>query len=321
MARYLDPKNDMTFKRIFGENPRLLISFLNALMPLDPGRLIESVEYLSPEQVPENPLNKNSIVDVKCIDNYKRQFIVEMQMYWSEIFKSRMVFNASKAYVRQIGKGKSYHLLQPVYALGIINDTFDRKTEEFYHHYRTINRYNTEEIIEGLEFVLVELEKFKPAKWEDRKMAVLWLRFLREIEDRTQEVSVDLLENTEIQEALALCEEGAFSREELELYDRYWDRIRTEKGLNDQARAEGLTEGLAKGLAEGESKGLAKGLAEGESKGLAKGLAEGEAKGLEKAVLSAYQNNFSIEQIQAFSNLSKDSIHEILNRNKLAGET
>ncbi|MDR0687643.1 MAG: Rpn family recombination-promoting nuclease/putative transposase, partial [Prevotellaceae bacterium] len=33
MARYLDPKNDLTFKRIFGEHPDLLKSFLNALMP------------------------------------------------------------------------------------------------------------------------------------------------------------------------------------------------------------------------------------------------------------------------------------------------
>jgi predicted transposase/invertase (TIGR01784 family) len=293
MARYLDPKNDLTFKRIFGEHPHLLISFLNALMPLAPGRRIESIEYLLPEQVPESPLGKSSIVDVKCIDNFSRHFIVEMQMYWSEIFKSRIVFNASKAYVRQIGRGESYHLLQPVYGLGIINDTFDPNTEEFYHHYQTINRDNTDEVIEGLEFVLIELDKFKPEKWTDRKMAVLWLRFLREIEDRTQKVPAELLENEEIQEALALCEEGAFTPEELEMYDQYWDRISTEKGLNDQARAEGM------------------------AKGHTEGLAKGRAEELKRIVLTAYQNNLSIEQIQAFSGLSKDDIHEILKQNKL----
>jgi predicted transposase/invertase (TIGR01784 family) len=301
MARYLDPKNDLTFKRIFGEHPHLLISFLNALMPLPPERLIESIEYLSPEQVPENPLGKNSIVDVKCTDNYGRQFIVEMQMYWSDIFKSRLVFNASKAYVRQIGKNESYHLLQPVYGLGIINDTFDHKTDEFYHHYQTINQCNSEEVIEGLEFILVELTKFKPLKWKDRKMSVLWLRFLCEVEDQTRNVSADLLENAEIQEALALCEEGAFTPEELEVYDQYWDYIRTEKGLAYQARVEGLTEGRAEGRAEG----------------LAKGEEKGREKELERTVCTAYQNKFSIEQIQAFSNLSKDRIHEILKRNNL----
>ncbi|MDR2042634.1 MAG: Rpn family recombination-promoting nuclease/putative transposase [Tannerella sp.] len=209
------------------------MSFLNALMPLDPGRFIERIEYLSSGQVPESPLGKNSIVDVRCIDNHGRQFIVEMQMYWSDLFKSRLVFNASKAYVRQIGRGKSYHLLQPVYGLGIINDTFDHATDEFYHHYRTINRDNTDEVIEGLEFVAIELPKFKPSKWKDRRMAVLWLRFLNEIEDRTQDVSADLESSPEIREALDLCKEGAFTEGEPDAYDRYWDYVRTERGVKD----------------------------------------------------------------------------------------
>ncbi|MDR0687813.1 MAG: Rpn family recombination-promoting nuclease/putative transposase, partial [Prevotellaceae bacterium] len=37
MARYLDPKNDLPFKKIFGEHKNLLISFLNALLPLQKG--------------------------------------------------------------------------------------------------------------------------------------------------------------------------------------------------------------------------------------------------------------------------------------------
>lgn len=64
MERYLDPKADLTFKKIFGEHPDLVISLLNALLPLPKGKEIESVEYLPPELVPENPLRKNSIVDV-----------------------------------------------------------------------------------------------------------------------------------------------------------------------------------------------------------------------------------------------------------------
>jgi hypothetical protein len=84
MIRYLDPKNDFTFKRIFGEHPDLLKSFLNALMPLKENQQIESLEYLPAEQVPDNPLRKNSIVDVRCRDNAGRHFIVEMQETWTE---------------------------------------------------------------------------------------------------------------------------------------------------------------------------------------------------------------------------------------------
>ena len=34
--RYLDPKADLTFKKVFGEHPDLVISLLNALLPLEP---------------------------------------------------------------------------------------------------------------------------------------------------------------------------------------------------------------------------------------------------------------------------------------------
>ena len=88
--RYLDPKADLTFKKIFGEHKDLLISLLNALLPLADDEQIESVEYLSPELVPDTYVGKNSIVDVRCRDVKNRQFIVEMQMLWTEAFKQRV---------------------------------------------------------------------------------------------------------------------------------------------------------------------------------------------------------------------------------------
>ena len=110
--RYLNPKADLTFKKVFGEHPDLVASFLNALLPFDsPEERIEHVEYLPSELVPQTPLRKNSIVDVRCKDKRGRQFIVEMQMVWSSEFKQRVLFNASKAYVRQIAGGEDYELL------------------------------------------------------------------------------------------------------------------------------------------------------------------------------------------------------------------
>lgn len=56
--RYLDPKADLTFKKIFGEHKDLLISLLNALLPLADDEQIKSAEYLSPELVPETYVGK-----------------------------------------------------------------------------------------------------------------------------------------------------------------------------------------------------------------------------------------------------------------------
>ncbi len=50
--KYLDPKSDLTFKRVFGQHPQLLISFLNALLPLEEGRIVQSIEYLPAELAP-----------------------------------------------------------------------------------------------------------------------------------------------------------------------------------------------------------------------------------------------------------------------------
>ena len=61
MAKYLDPKADVTFKKVFGEHKNLLISFLNALLPLEEGKMVESIEYMPPELVPDTPDRKNSM--------------------------------------------------------------------------------------------------------------------------------------------------------------------------------------------------------------------------------------------------------------------
>jgi len=240
---YLDPKNDMTFKKVFGQHPHLLKSFLNAILPLQEGTFIESLEYLPAELAPENPLQKYSIVDVRCRDNHSRQFIVEMQMHWTTGFMQRVLFNASKAYVRQLDKSFKFESLQPVYALSLVNENFQATTPEYYHHYQIVNIEDTGQQIEGLEFVFVELPKFKARNLTEKKLQVLWLRFLTEIDENTTEAPTDLLESSEITEALENVKTSAFTKAELEAYDKYWDSIRVELTLQSGYYNKGLAEG------------------------------------------------------------------------------
>jgi predicted transposase/invertase (TIGR01784 family) len=250
--RYLDPKNDLVFKRIFGEHPHILRSFLNALLPLSDEEQIVSLEYLPAEQVPQIPTRKNSIVDVRCMDKNGRQFIVEMQMNWTSAFMQRMLFNASKAYVRQLDKSENYALLQPVIGLSLLDDIFDKKTAEFYHHYQIVNLQQPERIIEGLQLVFIELPKFKPAELkEDHKQS--WIRFLQEID--SEETMQQLCKQVpEIAEAYELAIESAYSPAELETYDRYWDTIRTERTLIEESKAESRAEGKIEGASEERAK-------------------------------------------------------------------
>ena len=228
MAKYLDPKADVTFKKVFGEHKDLVISLLNALLPLDPGKQVEKIEYLPSELVPETPLGKNTIVDVRCEETGGRKFIVEMQMEWRANFKQRVLLNASKAYVRQLPRGDEYNLLQPVYSLNLVNETFEPDMEDYYHYYRLVHYLHTDKVLEGLHLVFVELPKFKAKNLTEKKMQVLWLRFLTEIGEATKEAPQDLVDNPHVNEALEIVEESALNDAERAAYDGFWDLVSRE---------------------------------------------------------------------------------------------
>lgn len=250
-GKYLNPKADLIFKLVFGEHEDLMMSLLNALLPLDSDGQITSLEYVTPEMVPENPSKKNSIVDVRCTDQKGRQFIVEMQLHWNEGFKQRVIFNASKAVVKQLKKGEDYTLIQPVYSLNFINEgIFQPDTNEFYHDFAIVNVEHSDRIIEGLRFVFVELPKFKPQNIAEKKMAVLWLRFLTEISEATEEAPVELLENEETRKALSIVEKSSMSEGQLYAYEQFWDAVVNERVL--------IRGGFKMGMAQGEAIGIEK---------------------------------------------------------------
>jgi flagellar biosynthesis/type III secretory pathway protein FliH len=133
-------------------------------------------------------------------------------------------------------------------------------------------------------------------------MAVLWLRFLKEVgEDAAPS---DLQENAEIRRALDICEEGGFTAAELAAYEKYWDFIHTERALLAESQAEGIAKGIAKGMA----RGIAKGRAEGEAKG--------QAESLRRVVLNCRRSGLSVEQIQEVTGLGREKILAIFDQLK-----
>jgi len=245
MSRYLDPKADVVFKKIFGDHPTLLISFLNALLPLSLNSPIVKLTYLQNEQVPVIPEFKRTIADVKCTDAQGRVFIVEMQMNWTDHFKQRLLFGTSQAFIKQLEKGEEYKFLQPVYGLGIVAEIYEKTTPDWYHHYQLIKKGDAEnsDVIEHLQLIFIELPKFPIQSPQEKKLRLLWLRFLREIDEKTITVSKDLLEVPEIAQAVALAEESAYTPGELTLYESYWDQVSREKTLIMDKYAEGEAKG------------------------------------------------------------------------------
>ncbi len=289
MSRYLDPKNDIVFRKIFGEHAHLLMSFLNAVLPLPADSPIVKLDYLEREHVPHFVTLKRTIADVKCTDEQGRVFIVEMQMNWTDSFKQRLLFGASQAIATQLDQGEDYKLLQPVYGLGLIAAIFDKTDPDWYHHYRLTKKGKPDgEVIDQLQLIFIELPKFPVHSSEEKQRRLLWLRFLREINERTETVSEELTAIPEIAEAMHFAERAAFTKGQITAYNAYWDAVRVERTM----KADGYAEGEAKGYAKGE----------------AKGLVQGRAEGIELVAVNMLRENKSIEEITRLTGLSLQTI-------------
>ncbi|MBO7598114.1 MAG: Rpn family recombination-promoting nuclease/putative transposase, partial [Bacteroidales bacterium] len=193
MSKYLNPKIDLTFKKVFGLHSNLVMSLLNALLPLPEGMKIVSVEYITNENVPENPAKKNAIVDVRCKDNYGRGFIVEMQNYWNNEFFQRTLYNAASMYSQQLASGNPFENLKDVYALALVNDkAFEYKNDDGYiQEFYIANKKHPDDRRHDLSLIFVELKKYKPVDKGSRALKDLWLKFLTEIDETTQSVEED----------------------------------------------------------------------------------------------------------------------------------
>ncbi|MCR4559494.1 MAG: Rpn family recombination-promoting nuclease/putative transposase [Bacteroidales bacterium] len=292
--KYYDPRAGILFKKIFGRNEDLTISFLNAMLPLEGDGVIKTITYLQPEMLPVIPDLKDSIVDVLCVDISGRTFVVEMQMFWTSYFKQRILFNAAKMYVTQIDRGENYDALMPVYGLNLVNDIFDSASKDYYHRYTMCEPSNPEKTIDGIELFFFELPKFEPKTFSEKKMQVLWLKFLTEINEKTINVDPELLESPEIVKALDIC--TYLTQEEILGYDRYWDAISTAKTLASGKYKDGLDAGLKKGREEGEKIGIKK------------GIEQGRADAMREIARTMKQHGDDINYIAAVTGLSPDKI-------------
>ena len=143
-------------------------------------------------------------------------------------------------------------------------------------------------MIDGLHFVFVELPKFKPQSVLDKKMMVLWLRFLTEMHDNVREIPDEFLENPEIKKAVGLLEESSYTEAQLYGYEEFWDAVMVERTIKDDALKygvqQGMKEGLEQGMKEGLEIGMQKGMQKGMEQGMQKGMEQGMQKGMEQGI-------------------------------------
>ncbi len=217
--KFVDVKNDIAFKKIFGSSDQteILISFLNAVLDFSGGRAIKNVDILNSYQLPKIKELKETILDIRATNQNGEKFIVEMQRKDLGEFDKRSQYYAAKTYAEQLEKGQGYSTLKKVYFIGIVNFKMFSNKEYISRHW-TVNKETGIQDLDGVEFAFVELPKFKLKLGELESVIDKWIYFIKNAKN-LEIIPTEFKNITEFQEAFKIANQHNWSKDEMEVYD------------------------------------------------------------------------------------------------------
>ncbi|HBW24204.1 MAG TPA: transposase [Holosporales bacterium] len=258
LTKFLDPKNDFAFKRIFGteKNKDILIHFLNDMLTFKDRALIQDVTFLKTIQDPETASKKTSIVDILCKDENDNRYIVEMQVAKEKGFEKRAQYYASKAYISQANAGGEYHNLREVIFLAIAEFVMFPKKKQWKSEHVILDRNSYEHDLKDFSFTFLELPKFQKSIAELSTISDKWMYFFKNAEETTESdleklVGKDMI----IERAYDELDRFHWNEEELLTYDQ----AEKYEGAYIASMAQKYDEGLEKGLEKGREEGREEG--------------------------------------------------------------
>jgi predicted transposase/invertase (TIGR01784 family) len=221
VTKYLNPKNDRAFKRIFGSegNKDILIHFLNDIFD----RINNPIKEVTIEKTSQDPKaagERISFVDVFCKDAQGHHFIVEMQVASDTGFLKRAQYYAAKAYIDQRDQGNNYKDLKEVIFLAITDFTIFPSKPDYLSHHAMLDKKTYEQDLKDFSFSFLELPKFKKKQGELVTLIEKWTFFLK-YAPATNETDVALVAGADqiIAKAYDVVNRFYWTKEELAAYE------------------------------------------------------------------------------------------------------
>ncbi len=263
-SKYLNPKNDLAFKQIFGEkkNKDILIAMLNVVLKNQLHKPIKQVEFLKTSQDPRVAVEKQSIVDVLCEDQDGCKYIIEMQVGVKKNFEKRAQYYAAKTYSNQLNVGESYKDLKEVIFLAFTDYEVFPDNPHYKNEHVILNKKTNKQELKDFSFTFVELPKF--AKQLKKPINELSLEekfyyFLDRAPAMTpQELEKLVGKDKIIQKAFKVLDRFYWTPEQMATYEKIekaeMDYKANLEGTREEGREEGIEEGMKKGKKEYQDK-------------------------------------------------------------------
>ena len=245
--RFISPKTDFAFKRIFGSNrsKKILISFLNAIV-YDNQNIIQSLEIIDPYNPGYTRTLKDTYLDVRALLDNGSTVIIEMQVLNIEGFEKRVIYNLAKTYGSQLSLRTEQPRLQPFITL-IITDFL-----LFQESCKMINKFRFKEDTEffnyrdELTLIFLELPKFNKELSALETLSDKWIYFLKSAPS-LEIIPSSLGEVSEIEAALNIANRADLNNQELEELHKQEIFIGDRQVEVILAKQEGVKEGEEQG--------------------------------------------------------------------------
>ncbi len=246
----MNPKIDFVFKSIFGNenHPKVLISFLNAVLGCDETNKIVKVQIENPNIEKESIEDKYSILDIKATANDNTKLDIEIQIKNNYDMIPRTIYYLSKLIEKQVKEKENYNTILKSVTINLLDFKLLNENERI-HNVFVYKEKETNEILTDLtEIHFIEFPKLRTRKVEDNLLNE-WLMFMENPEDEVINVLekkvAEIAEAKRILEVLSLDDQARIKYEEREknLRDRF--------SALDTAEKRGLQQGIEKGLQQG----------------------------------------------------------------------
>lgn len=249
-SKFLDPKNDFLFKRLFGteKNKDILIYFINSILHLEGEDSVQDVTYLKTIQDPEVAYKKQSVVDVLCRDQKGTQFIIEMQVAKTPGFEERAQFYAAKAYINQMNSGGKYQDLKEVIFIAITDYVMFSNKSTWKSDHVTLDKKTFEQDLKAFSFTFVELPKFAKTIGQLYTVEDKWTYFFKHAHETTdQELNALIGNDIVLRKAFDESTKYSMTEEEWNSYEAALKNERDVRAIEEQKLMDAEEKGKSAG--------------------------------------------------------------------------
>jgi predicted transposase/invertase (TIGR01784 family) len=159
---YIKAYSDIFIKYLFGKegNEDILLDFINDVLTDEGFPKITELTIKNPFNPKEFPIDKDSYLDIKVIDETGKHYNIEVQSFSEQYFLNRILYYWSKLYSSQIKEGESYGKLKAAISINVLNFEFLESSRDLHNLAYLALKSNLSQPLTDLIFVhFIELPK------------------------------------------------------------------------------------------------------------------------------------------------------------------